>query len=358
MATTKDPIKLRQRKRDSGMVSLYLDIYYKGRRKCEALNLYLVPENTRADKEANRQTLYLAETIRAQRLIDLRNRRYNLNDEGVASPYLLDYYQTVCVRKSANKATNTMLVWRSAYNYLRDYPHSDIAIDKIDKYWIMAFIEWLRDKIAANTAKLYITKYNAMFRQAVADGVLLRNPMDAIEKPKGEDTDREYLTIEELRVLSMAECEFPEIKRAFLFSCLTGLRYSDIVALRWGDIRQQGQFTRIVYRQQKTGKQEYLDITPQALQYMGVRGRDNEAIFNCPRLCNKHLREWAQSAGIAKYITFHSGRHTFAVMMLDLGVDIYTVSKMLGHKDIKTTQIYAELLDKRKQEAVLRIPEI
>ena len=91
------------------------------------------------------------------------------------------------------------------------------------------------------------------------------------------------------------------------------------------------------------------------MQYMGVRGRDNEAIFNCPRLCNKHLREWAQSAGIAKHITFHSGRHTFAVMMLDLGVDIYTVSKLLTHSNLATTQVYADVVDELKRDAAERI---
>ncbi|MBQ5693448.1 MAG: site-specific integrase [Alistipes sp.] len=358
MATPKDPIRLRQRKRDSGRVSLYLDIYVKGKRKCEALNLYLEPGDSREIKEYNRQQLALADTIRAQRLIELRNRRYNLNDEGVASPYLLDYYMAVFARKSANWTTNTMLVWRSAYNYLRDYQHANIAIDEIDKYWVTAFVEWLSDKMAVNTARLYLTKYNAMFRQAVTDGIILRNPMDGAEKPKGKDSEREYLTIDEVRAMAATDCNDYEVKRAFLFSCLTGLRYSDIVALRWCDVRQQGQFIRLVYRQQKTGKHEHLDISPQAVQYMGVRGGDNEPIFRCHRACNDKLREWAKAAGITKHITFHSGRHTFAVMMIDLGTDIYTVSKMLGHKDIKTTQIYADLLDKRKQEAVLRIPEI
>ena len=358
MATSKDPIRLRQRKRDSGRISLYLDIYVKGRRKCETLNLYLEPGDSREIKEYNRQQLALAETIRAQRLIDLRNRRYNLNDEGVASPYIIDYFYSVMTRKSPNLSERTFFVWRNTYNYIRDYTYSNTDIDKVDKYWVSSFIEWLNDKVSPNTARTYLAKLNAMFREAINDGLILRNPMTGVEQPKKKETHREYLTIEEIRLLAVTECADADIKRAFLFSCLTGLRYSDIVALRWGDVRQQGQFMRLVYRQQKTGKQEYLDISPQAVQYMGERGASNEAIFRCPQVNGFILREWIRSAGITKHITFHSGRHTFAVMMLDLGVDIYTVSKMLGHKDIKTTQIYAELLDKRKQEAVLRIPEI
>ena len=126
MATSKDPIRLRQRKRDSGRISLYLDIYVKGRRKCETLNLYLEPGDSREIKEYNRQQLALAETIRAQRLIDLRNRRYNLNDEGVASPYIIDYFYSVMTRKSPNLSERTFFVWRNTYNYIRDYTYSNV----------------------------------------------------------------------------------------------------------------------------------------------------------------------------------------------------------------------------------------
>lgn len=362
MATSKEPIRLRQRKRDSGRVSLYLDIYVKGRRKCESLNLYLEPGDSREIKEHNRQVYALADTIRAQRLIDLRNKRYNLNDESIASPYLINYFQIVIERKRKELTESTIKLWTSVLQHLRQYIEEDkLTLDDVTTNWVNGYIDYLIDEVTPNTARIYLSKLNAMFREAVKDGLLMRNPMASADLPKKEETHREFLTIEEVRVMAAAECGNNEIKRAFLFSCLTGLRFSDIKALKWGDIRQQGQFTRLVYRQQKTSKQEYLDISPQAVQYMGERGDDNTNVFKldmwAATVCD-NLREWAKAAGITKHITFHSGRHTFAVMMLDLGVDIYTVSKMLGHKDIKTTQIYAELLDKRKQEAVLRIPEI
>lgn len=354
MGKSKSPIQLRQRMRASGNISLYLDIYVNGRRRCESLKLYLVPEVTKADREENRQKLALAETIRAQRLIELRNRRYNLNDEGVAYPTVADYFAIVCKQK--NIKIKTREVWNCTLNFLREYAPKT-TLDKVDDKWVAGVCNYIVARVSNNSARTYLAKINAMLRQAVTDKILLRNPMQGLELPKREETHREYLTIEELRALSTTDCKDKSLKRAFLFSCLTGLRYSDVVGLKWGDVRQQGAFTRIVYRQQKTQKQEYLDLSPQAVQYMGERGRDNESVFKVSYIHDK-LLIWARAAGINKHITFHSGRHTFAVMMLDLGVDIYTVSKMLGHKDIKTTQIYAELLDKRKQEAVLRIPEI
>jgi len=150
------------------------------------------------------------------------------------------------------------------------------------------------------------------------------------------------------------------VRRAFLFSCLTGLRRSDIERLTWGDVQQQGDFVRIVFRQKKTRGQEYLDITPQAVAYMGERQAEDVRVFPLPdvKYANAHVKTWAQAAGIEKHITFHCARHTFAVLMLDIGTDIYTVSKLLGHREISTTQIYAKVLDKNKQAAVLKIPQI
>lgn len=362
MKTTKDPIRLRQRKMASGNISLYLDIYVKGKRKYEYLNIYLIPENSRADKEYNRQMYALADTIRAQRLIDLRNKRYNLNDESVASPYLISYLQIVIERKRKELTKATVSLWETVLCHIRTYIGDDkVSLEDATTDWLQSYVDYLTEEVSANSARTYITKITAMFHEAVKDGLLMRNPMSGVDLPKKKETHREFLTIEEVRAMAATECSDNEVKRAFLFSCLTGLRFSDIKALKWGDIRQQGQFTRLVYRQQKTNKQEYLDISPQAVQYMGERGDSESNVFALDvwvRVVCDVLREWTKAAGITKHITFHSGRHTFAVMMLDLGVDIYTVSKMLGHKDIKTTQIYAELLDKRKQEAVLRIPEI
>lgn len=161
--------------------------------------------------------------------------------------------------------------------------------------------------------------------------------------------------------MAAAHCKYPALKNAFMFSCLTGIRKSDIEKMRWREVQQHGEFTRIIFKQKKTGGQEYLDINSQAAAYMGQRGEADDRVFSGFKYSSymiAELRMWAARAGITKDITFHSGRHTFAVMMLDLGAEIYTVSKLLGHKEIHTTQIYAKILDKKKQEAVAMIPKI
>lgn len=170
-----------------------------------------------------------------------------------------------------------------------------------------------------------------------------------------------YLTIDEVKQVAQTDCESDLIKRAFLFSCLTGLRKCDIIKLTWGEVTEQSGFTRIIFRQKKTKGQEYLDITPQAAEMLGPRGKAMDEVFKgmpCTSTVNFILKLWMQKAQIDKAITFHCARHTFAVMMLDLGTDIYTVSKLLGHRELTTTQIYAKVLDKNKQAAVARIPDI
>ena len=125
-------------------------------------------------------------------------------------------------------------------------------------------------------------------------------------------------------------------------------------------IDQDG-FTRLTCRRKKTGGQEYLDITGEARKLMGEREADGEHPFKgmgAQQTYNRIVGEWARRAGINKRITFHCSRHTFATMMLNLGTDLFTVSKLLGHREVGTTQIYAKIVDKTKRAAVAAIPKV
>ena len=201
----------------------------------------------------------------------------------------------------------------------------------------------------------------ACLNQAFEEQLIRKNPIRGVEGFKAEEATRMYLTLEEVKKLAQTPCDYPNVKNAFLFSCLTGLRRSDILRLRWADVYQQGEFTRIIFKQKKTSGQEYLDISAQAVELMGDKGNAENYIFGdiySPSVTNNIIKVWVAKAGIPKEITFHCARHTFATMMLDLETDIYTVSKLLGHRELSTTQIYAKVLDKNKQAAVSSIPSI
>ena len=215
--------------------------------------------------------------------------------------------------------------------------------------------------LSQNSKVSYFNKVRACINQAFEDRIIPHNPLRGVEGFKTEEKERVYLTIEEVRAMAEGECRFPVLKRAFLFSCLTGLRKSDIEKMRWSEVRQEGNFTRIIFKQKKTGGQEYLDISPEAVPYIGQRGEDEDLVFRgfqYSAYLLTELKAWAMRCGITKPITFHSGRHTFAVLMLDLGADIYTVQKLLGHKELATTEVYAHIMDKKKQAAVTMIPHV
>jgi site-specific recombinase XerD len=227
--------------------------------------------------------------------------------------------------------------------------------------WFTGFLTHLgKQGYARNTLAVYVATMRYIVNQAHREGLLPTNPITGIKGVGYEETNRTYLTIEEVRKLAKTPCHNEVTKRAFLFGCLTGMRNSDIRAITWDDVHEQDGYTRIIYRQRKTHGQEYLDISEQAASLMGGRGKDADAVFPLMswHAVRQQLLAWAKRAGIAKHVTFRASRHTFAVMMLGLGTDIYTVSKLLGHRELSTTQVYAKVLDKAKREAVDNIPNI
>ncbi len=378
MAESKEPIRLRQRKTASGNISLYLDIYLNGKRTYEFLKMHLIPERTRADRERNRETLKLADAIRAKRVVELRNGQFGFQNRPFASIRFFDYYRAMCEKRLGEESRGNWGNWFSCLHHLKKYEKREtITLGEITPEWVQGFKDYLendavawghdfrkriKDKPLARNSKLsYFNKLRACLNQAYEEQIIPTNPLRGIEGFKPEEGTRMYLTLDEVRKLAATECEYPQIKAAFLFSCLTGLRRSDVLRLTWGDVHKQGDFTRIIFRQKKTSGQEYLDISQQAAELMGERGLPDEHVFtdiHSPTCTNNTLKLWVARAGINKTITFHCGRHTFATLMLDIGTDIYTVSKLLGHRDLSTTQIYAKVMDKNKQAAVASMPTI
>lgn len=372
---TKELVYLRSRPRKDGTQALFLRATVNGTRKDEYLKLYLVPERTKADREKNRETLALAESIKAQRIVELQQMKFGIDAPIVKDVLFYDYMQTIIDRKDGTTKTS----WQNCRAHLLRYePNMKLKIGDITPRWVQGFRDYLDEKamqwaiddrkrdvepkpIAQGTKALMFQKLCTVFNLAVKEGVLARNPSLNVERFKEPESDREFLSVEEMRHLATVPAPSEVLGRAFFFSCLTGLRWSDIEKLTWHEVQKVGDVTRIVFKQKKTRSQEYLDINDQAVALMGDRGEDSARVFpglGAIQQARIGIAAWVKSAGINKHITFHCARHSFAIMMLDAGVDLYTLSKLMGHKSIESTQIYAKILDKHKQAAITRIPKI
>ena len=154
--------------------------------------------------------------------------------------------------------------------------------------------------------------------------------LETKEKPQKLSAMREFLTIEELRQLMATPCRYDIVKKAFLFSCFTGLRYSDMMTLKWSEIHTaaDGKTLYIEHQQVKTKNTVTIPLSNEALKWMPRKSKDDDRVFHQLRITSTTvevvLGEWMQEAGIQKHITYHCSRHTAATLLLTLGADLYS----------------------------------
>ncbi|WP_296150523.1 site-specific integrase [uncultured Flavobacterium sp.] len=259
------------------------------------------------------------------------------------------------------------LIWDSSIAHFekfadgRDFRFRDINADLVEDFKEhLLRAKSMRDtgkRLSRNTALSYFNKVKATLRKAYKEQILASDVNAAVNGITESESMRNYLTLEEAGILSRTPCDNEIVGRASLFSILTGLRYSDIEKLTWGDVQQSGTDTYIRFRQEKTEHAENMPISEQARKLLGIPGAKKDIVFQGLQKWDvyRHLPLWLLQAGITKHITFHCFRHTYATLQLSLGTDIFTVSKMLGHKSIKTTQVYTKLVDEKKKEAANKI---
>ena len=173
-----------------------------------------------------------------------------------------------------------------------------------------------------------------------------------IDKIKTEESHKDVLNIHELYRLYCTECDIDVLKRAALFSCLTGLRFSDVKALQWKNVCEYADGGKYLdFISVKTKVQNIVPINKDVVKLMGKPGKGNVFIGLKYFMTQRPMRNWLEKAKINKHITFHCFRHTYASLQLELGTDIYTVQKILAHANVSTTEIYARHAEPKKREA-------
>ena len=371
----KEPVRIRFKELNNGNKSIYLDIYRNGKRSYEFLKLYLVPEIDQASRQMNAHNLALANKVKADRIIQLTNDEKgvtNINLHGrLRLLDLINLYEQWL--KDNGKATGQKGL-NSIKKATAAFRGDGVTLRQVDKDYCLAFINFLRNDYEPRTGRPlsqcsivgYIAQLSAVLNWGVRNDYVRDNPLSHLspsDRPKKPESTRDFLQIDEIKRLEATECPTrPSVKQAFLFACYCGLRSSDIHNLTWGDITQDGEQWRVAVVMEKTDTPIYLPLSKKAMQWLPERGEaaDADKVFSLPTTSRVSiiLGNWAEAAKVKKKITFHVSRHTFATLMLTLDVDLYTTSKLLGHKNIATTQIYAKIIDKKKDDAVNRVNDI
>ena len=373
-------IALNKRKLKDGRISLSIE-YYRGSeiseegkrrhlRSFENLDTYIFSNpKTPIEKKHNKQSLEFAENVLSIRKAEFVQGKFDLKNTTKAKRTFLNYFAEKTEEKQQQDSSNNYGNWFSTHQHLKKVISKNLTFDEIDENLVKKvrnyFDNVARTKsdlpLSQNSKYSYFNKFKAALRNAFDDGYLTINYASKIKSFEQAESQREYLTFDEVQSLAKSECKYPVLKRAFLFSCLSGLRWSDINTLVWSEVRDEGDVTKVNFRQEKTDGVEYLYISKQARELLGERQDQQDRVFKGLKYgmtYNTEIIRWCNRAGVPKHITFHSARHTNAVLLLENGADIYTVSKRLGHREIRTTAIYAKIVDKKMKEAAEMIPEL
>lgn len=366
----KSPFKLRRRKLADGRESLFIDRTVDGKHEYEFLKLYLVPETSVKAKRENAKTLRQAEEIilaKTENMVDDKAQEEAAKDK---SKMLLSDFIGLLIEEYKQRGQPTYRHLRaSRTKFEKFYPGARLC--DMDKKFCTDYAEWLQSEpltpqgkpLAQATACSSFWILGIILSAAWQKGYIKNNPWKLLsfqEKIARPESKREFLTLDEVRKLEDAPYEKENIRRAFLFACYCGLRVGDVTELRWSDISVNGGRHFVSVVMQKNSKPILLPLPAKALTWLPERGEPESSVFSLPShtVLHKHLRKWAELAGLERHLHFHLSRHTYGTMLITAGVDLYTASKMMGHADVRPTQVYAKIVDRKKEEAVSLIDKV
>jgi integrase len=370
-------INLRKKVLGTGKTSLYLDFYPpiinpktgKETRR-EFLKLYLTNNpKTAEEKIQNTKTFELAEIIKSKRDVQLRNKEFGFKDNVKLNVNFVIFYQTVVDDYYNTGSDSNYQTWKASLKHFENFSGGIIQSNNLTNDYIKKYRNYLLNtkstrnsvierKLSKNTASTYFKNFISVLKQAFKQNLIEKNLAEDAEYIKEEETHREYLTEDELLLLWKTPIKIEKVKHMAVFSALSGLRFVDINNLDWCNIyndKHQGYYIQL--REEKTKSIKNHPISEEATNILKAQGTNNGLVFGKIEYhqISRPMKDWIAKSGIKKKISFHNFRHSYATLQLANGTDIYTVSKLLGHKNVSTTQIYTKVMDKSKIEAANRI---
>ena len=378
-------VEIKERKLTAGNRSLDLEYYEKGFRKKENLHLYLVPDDAPNARKINGQTYNKAREIQAQRILnppsfESKKKKPEENERAKTMTWLQwcdDYIQSAIDSENCKKMIQHKEVVRKRIAaYLKQIRKPGILLKDVNRDTISGLFKYMREdyrnpgqikadggKLADFTLVLFEETVKAIFNKAVRDGLIPFNPVQDLAKEERfhvPDKHREYLTTDELKRFLAVETQTQAeqtVQKAFGFSCMTGLRLGDMQRLRWSDIKTIGEVQAVSIIQHKTKRLVTVPLNELALSLLPPRPDNGEdgiifPLVKKPDNVAKYVRRIKEKAGIEKDFTYHSSRHSAATLAITAGAELYSVSKILGHGSIVSTQVYASVNMEKKTEAV------
>jgi integrase/recombinase XerD len=381
----KENPKLQQKKLTDGRLSLYLEFYLgrmqwkdedsgtikiKHDRRKEFLNLYLSPTpKTPAEREANRKTLELAIEIRNEKEQALKASKTGKRLSPTKKINFLEYYETYF--KNYTKADKRMI--KASLERFKDflkanYPmyQNNIRPEQLSKDMMTEFVDYLESKSFGEGALTFYKRFKKVIKYAVEHDVISKNPCNGVVCRVDENAlKKDILSVDEMKKLLSTpyEGQNPEIKRAFTFTLYTGIRHCDIINLKYSNVDFSNKL--LTFEQSKTkgkssGSWVSIPLNEGLLSLIGEKPSKDDYIFKLPSqsMCLRALKTWTRKAEIDKNITWHSGRHSFAVLILNNGANIKTVASLLGHSGLKHTEKYTRAVDSLKEQAINSLPSL
>jgi integrase/recombinase XerD len=349
-------VTLRDKKtsKTSKIRALYLDIYHNGVRSYEFLNLRYTVSKNEVDILGKKEAIELGKRIAAKRGNELSATDYSIITTTGKKTDIVIWMQSFIDKYEKKDVRNMQGVLDRFKKFLIKHKKKGLTFGQIDVSIIEDFRDNLISTCKGEGASSYFARFKKMMRAAYRQRLIDRNPVLEIERKRMPEAKRkDTLTTDEIQVLANTPVDSPEVKAAFLFCCVTGLRWIDVKATTWGDVRGK----KLILTQLKTKKVVEIDLNNTALTLIGKRLKPTDLLFDLPTAngANKTVKAWVKRAEINKKITWHNARHSLGTNLIVEGTDVLTVSSILGHSTMKHTQRYVTAGAELKKSAMNKV---